>query len=193
MAEQSREKNPNWRGGRSITQQGYVLVRVGTEHHLADVRGYAYEHRLVAEKKLGRRLRRGEQVHHKNGDPADNSEENLNVCSSIAHHQQEHRAPGSKLRRVGQRNPMVCCECRCGERFRRFDASGRPRRFIPGHNPHCSPTKDKTLAAMARGVTSRVEIAKAIGCSIQAVAVCLSKLKRQGLASNPKRGVWKRG
>lgn len=43
-----------WKGGRSIASNGYVLVRVGKKHHLADVRGYAYEHRIVAEQKLGR-------------------------------------------------------------------------------------------------------------------------------------------
>lgn len=51
--------NPNWRGGRSVTEHGYVIIHVGIKHHLADVRGYAYEHRLVAEKKVGRRLRKG--------------------------------------------------------------------------------------------------------------------------------------
>lgn len=56
--------NSQWKGGRVIASNGYVLIRVGTDHHLADVRGYAYEHRLVAEKKMGRRLRKGEQVHH---------------------------------------------------------------------------------------------------------------------------------
>lgn len=43
----------NWKGGRSIASNGYMLVRVGLSHHLADVRGYAYEHRLVAEQKIG--------------------------------------------------------------------------------------------------------------------------------------------
>ena len=56
-----------WKGGRSIASNGYVLVRVGKRHHLADVRGYAYEHRLVAEEKLGRRLTPGEIPHHING------------------------------------------------------------------------------------------------------------------------------
>lgn len=61
-------KNGIWKGGRSVASNGYVLVRVGVEHHLADVRGYAYEHRLVAEEKIGRRLRDDEHVHHVDGD-----------------------------------------------------------------------------------------------------------------------------
>lgn len=56
MADQRGSLNANWRGGRSIASNGYVLIRVGTGHHLADVRGYAYEHRVVAENSLGRRL-----------------------------------------------------------------------------------------------------------------------------------------
>lgn len=90
----SGEKNPNWRGGRSIASNGYVLIRVGADHHLADVRGYAYEHRLVAEKKLGRRLRPNEEIHHINGDKKDNRPENIEVAASRKHHAVFHRAGG---------------------------------------------------------------------------------------------------
>lgn len=50
--------NPMWKGGRSVASNGYVLIRVGVEHHLADVRGYAYEHRVVAEQKIKRALKK---------------------------------------------------------------------------------------------------------------------------------------
>lgn len=40
--------------GRSIASNGYVLIWVGRDHPLADVRGYAYEHRLVASQTIGR-------------------------------------------------------------------------------------------------------------------------------------------
>lgn len=129
-----REENPNWRGGRSIASNGYVIVRIGVEHHLADVRGYAYEHRLVAEQKLGRRLRAGEQVHHVNGNKADNQPENIEVAPSLAHHRAEHRRHDRGLRDPGAPNPIVSCECGCDARFRKFDTSNRPRRFLPGHN-----------------------------------------------------------
>ena len=33
--------NSQWKGGRIIASNGYVMLRVGTDHHLADVRGYA--------------------------------------------------------------------------------------------------------------------------------------------------------
>jgi hypothetical protein len=85
VADQSRERNPFWKGGRVVASNGYVLIRVDVDHHLADVRGYAYEHRLVAEIVLGRRLRRGEVVHHRDGDKANNNPENLEVLTRAQH------------------------------------------------------------------------------------------------------------
>lgn len=131
---QTREKNNNWRGGRSLASNGYVLIRVGKDHHLADVRGYAYEHRLVAEQKLGRRLKPGELVHHKNEVKTDNSPDNLEVVSSISEHKVKHRRPGSKRRLPNEPNPRLKCQCGCGARFAKFDRDGRPRRYISGHN-----------------------------------------------------------
>lgn len=127
-------KNGMWKGGRSVASNGYVLIRVGTEHHLADVRGYAYEHRLVAEAKIGRRLREGEQVHHVNGDKADNRAENLEVEPSLAHHRAHHRTVDRGLRAPGTPNQIVSCACGCGARFAKYDNTNRPRRFVPGHN-----------------------------------------------------------
>lgn len=44
------------------------------------------EHRAVAEQKLGRKLERGEVVHHENGDKTDNRPENVAVFSSHRAH-----------------------------------------------------------------------------------------------------------
>ena len=128
-----REKNGNWRGGRTIASNGYVLIRVGTDHHLADIRGYAYEHRLVAESVLGRQLESGEIVHHRNGDKQDNRADNLEVAQSIAHHKASHRRKSGR-RSPGQASETICCACGCGALLQRFDQSGRPRRYISGHN-----------------------------------------------------------
>ena len=45
-----------------------------------------YVHRHMAEKKLGRRLKTGEVVHHKDGNPLNNSPNNLKVYSSQSQH-----------------------------------------------------------------------------------------------------------
>jgi hypothetical protein len=126
-------KNGMWRGGKSIASNGYVLVRVGISHHLADKRGYAYEHRLVAEWKLGRPLLKGEIVHHINGNKTDNSPENISITSCIAEHLGLHRKR-IDLKRFDEKNPMRQCECGCGKWFLSYDSSGRPRKYISGHN-----------------------------------------------------------
>lgn len=125
--------NPNWKGGRSITEHGYVLIKVGVEHHLADVRGYAYEHRLVAEQKLGRRLTPGEIAHHDDEQKANNAPDNI-IPVTRAEHGLMHRKSGNSLRNPGEPNEDVLCACGCGGMFKRFDAQGRPRQFITGHN-----------------------------------------------------------
>lgn len=183
MAEQARENNPNWRGGRVVDPRGYVLVRVGTDHHLADVRGYAYEHRVVAEEKLGRRLLPGEIAHHKDEDKTNNHPDNIEVVASHAEHHVLHRKADSALRLPGEPNPVVPCACGCGATFERYDESGRSRRFVSGHNPPRAVTMDRILAALREGPKTHTDLFKAMFTSPQAVIVCLSKMKRRGLVA----------
>lgn len=130
---QALARNPNWKGGRTIASSGYVLVK-RPGHPSADSRGYVYEHRLVAEEKLGRPLRKGEQVHHVNEDKTDNRPENIEVFESHAHHAREHRKTRFDLRNPGEPNETIECACGCGQTLLKFDADGRARRFISGHN-----------------------------------------------------------
>lgn len=47
---------------------------------------FVFEHRLLAEKALGRKLRKDEDVHHVNGRRDDNRPKNLLICDSSYHH-----------------------------------------------------------------------------------------------------------
>ena len=71
--------HPRWNADRMVDSLGYVLLRVGREHPLADLNGYAREHDVVVVAAMGRPLRSGEVVHHKNGDRQDNRIENLSI------------------------------------------------------------------------------------------------------------------
>ncbi len=69
---------------RYIDHVGYVRVFSPT-HPRASRYGYVYEHVLVMEKALGRLVRPGEHIHHRNENKADNRIENLALVSDSGH------------------------------------------------------------------------------------------------------------
>jgi hypothetical protein len=144
------KENPNWKGGRLIASNGYVLVRL-PDHPLADVRGYVYEHRVVAEQTIGRPLLPTEQVHHKDGNKQNNHPDNLQVMPSQFHHRVMHRTTGFTRRRPGEDNPLIACACGCGTQLRTYDGDGRPRAYIPGHNGRINPIEDNAVVECACG------------------------------------------
>lgn len=127
------ESNPNWKGGKRLHTNGYVTVKVVPGSHLDIGNGYAYEHRVVAETKIGRQLLPGEEVHHINHDRKDNRPENLEVVTG-EEHGVAHRTRNKGLRMPGEENPLIACECGCGTMFNKFDEYRRPRRFVSSHN-----------------------------------------------------------
>jgi hypothetical protein len=67
-----------------LDQHGYVMVWE-PEHPNRTMKGWQYEHRLVAETAVGRYLRSDEHVHHVNGIKNDNRIENLDVMDGNDH------------------------------------------------------------------------------------------------------------
>lgn len=61
------------RGFGSITDEGYLRRQINGKQ--------IYQHRIVMEEHLGRKLTKEESVHHKNGDRLDNRLENLELWS----------------------------------------------------------------------------------------------------------------
>ena len=68
-----------WKGGRTITGEGYVSVRSDDYPTMRNKQGYIPEHRLVMAQYLERPLYRWETVHHIDGDRTNNSIENLQL------------------------------------------------------------------------------------------------------------------
>lgn len=58
---------------RRVSKQGYAYVRKDDESP------FISEHRMIMEQKLGRKLRKGESVHHINGHRDDNHPDNLEL------------------------------------------------------------------------------------------------------------------
>jgi len=110
---QDREKSPEHRaaiaeGQRRAWRTKRQRLPVGTTR--TNVHGYttvkmvegkgpwALEHVLVMEEVLGRKIAKGEIVHHINGDRQDNRPENLFLCRDHSHHAEVHRSQDEALR-----------------------------------------------------------------------------------------------
>lgn len=91
---------PAWNKGHGYTDaQGYRVISVDGKQ--------VREHRVVAEKMLGRKLLPKEVVHHINHDRSDNRPENLEIHSSHSEHMREHMTPDEARRRGSRGLPKI--------------------------------------------------------------------------------------
>lgn len=73
------EDNGHWKGGTTFHKAGYVMRRAPGHPRARERSPYVFEHILVMEEAIGRRLRPDESVHHLNGVKDDNRIENLEL------------------------------------------------------------------------------------------------------------------
>ena len=66
------QSNPNWTNGKTKDANGYIKITAGPN-------AGRLEHILIMEQYLGRKLLKGENIHHKNGIKDDNHLENLEL------------------------------------------------------------------------------------------------------------------
>lgn len=102
QAAQRGSGHPLWKGGKVVDDDGYFRVRVGQR--------YVPEHRLLMEQHLGRKLIRGEHVHHLNGDKQDNRLENL-VVMGWREHGLLHKEAQPVLGRRWAQKYEACIDC----------------------------------------------------------------------------------
>lgn len=92
-----------------------------------------YQHRLIAEDVLGRKLRHGEDVHHVDGNPANNAHTNLVICSHALHMTLHART------RIVERggNPDSEYFCRNCETMKKLEEFSKNKRKWNGRHDIC--------------------------------------------------------
>ena len=103
-------KPSTYKNGRILRGRGYVYIYL-PEHPFSNGQGYIGEHRLVAEKALGKYIDLKHPVHHHNGDVADNRPQNLIVCEDHPYHHLLHSRM-KVYRKCGKVFWLKCRHCK---------------------------------------------------------------------------------
>lgn len=93
--------HPSWSNARMVSDEGYVKVRVGRGHPLADPNGYTYEHLLVWVGAGNSRPTAGQVLHHMNEVKTDNRIGNLELLDR-AEHNRRHLADRRRCPATGR-------------------------------------------------------------------------------------------
>ncbi len=91
--------------GRRYTGKKYVTVYVGLYPNGNPK--YQYEHRILMEKKLGRKLKRHEHVHHRDGNGLNNDISNLELLDAKTHASKTMHGWSKKLKYLSLGKVMV--------------------------------------------------------------------------------------
>lgn len=97
----SKAQTKSWRetrkrfpaGSKKVNAQGYVTEKVSNGV-------WKLEHTLVMEKKIGRKIKKGEVVHHIDGNRKNNRPSNLFLCRDRSHHNDVHRSQDTVFREL---------------------------------------------------------------------------------------------
>lgn len=140
--------------------RGSYYVEIIPNHHLADKDGYVYVHRLNAEKKLGRKLKSTECVHHIDEDKLNNELDNLMIFKTNADHAAFHKgrdiyldgdvwvAINKNIRINGKNNKYNLCPC-CNKELKSSDAKVCKSCYILYYKPHkCDKPSEQELLSL---------------------------------------------
>ena len=137
--------NSQWRGGTQKTGNGYTQV-VAFEHPNADLRGRILEHRLIAERVLGRVLPLGAEIHHLNGQKSDNTPSNLVICENHAYHMLLHRRQHA-LDACGHAGYLRCRHCREWDSPANLKVFERPKVGVDAYHKTCHTEAERKRLA----------------------------------------------
>lgn len=82
------KEHSGWKGGRGIKSGYWTVYNIDHPRRMGINR--VFEHILVAEKKYGKTIKKGEPIHHINFNRLDNNPDNLYLCSGHKEHMDLH-------------------------------------------------------------------------------------------------------
>jgi hypothetical protein len=180
-----------------INKNGYVVVEENNHHKTFDtgtgING-VYEHVLVAEDMLGRRLKEGEAVHHLDLNRSNNSPDNLLVMYNPSHgklHAWMNKHTIIPNEKQEERIKLGCVRCKVCERPINFNdvycsvsCSNSDHKGQKGQHRYDHPDKE-TLHHMVWSQPTTA-VAEKLGVS----DVAISKLCKNLGIEKPPRGYW---